>query len=264
MNIRIYGASPYRVVVVHAGPGYAGSAAGLARLLSNRYGVIEPLQTKDTIFDQVEELKEQIESVAKEPVILIGHSWGAILSAIVAATYPDLVRKLVLVSTLPLRESYLEELEIKREYHYSDHDLELYRKVRKNLRNPESKNKTKDFEELSRLCKISDEYQPYKNDTDDKDLVLVDGEIYFKIMKELNRLRKTGELLRYFTYIKCPLCVIHGQYDTHPVAGIIEPLLELNISHRLCIIDDSGHTPWREIKGSEDFFRAIAYEIESD
>ncbi len=264
MNIRIYGKAPYRVVVVHAGPGYAGAAAGLARQLSERYGVIEPLQTKDTILGQVEELKEQIESVAKEPVILVGHSWGALLSSMVAAIYPDLVRKLILISSLPLKESYLEEIDIKRESHYSTHDLEIYHKVKKSLQNPESKGKTENFKELSRLCKISDEYQPFKDNQDDKDLVSIDGEIYYKITRELKQLRKTGGLLRYFTYIKCSLCVIHGQYDSFPVVGVIEPLLELNIPHRFYIIENSGHTPWREENGIVEFHRALFYEIESD
>ncbi|MDD5935428.1 MAG: alpha/beta hydrolase [Clostridiales bacterium] len=262
INVRTYGKQPYQVVVVHAGPGYVGAAAGLARELSKRYGVIEPLQTQDTILGLVEELKEQIESITKEPVILIGHGWGAQLSAIFSAIHPDMVKKLVLISCLPLRISYIEEIDIRREYHYSQEDLKSYTAVKKSLKNKESSDKTEAFIELSRLCKISDEYQPFIVEQDTKDIVNVNGDLFYSIMHELGELVLSGKLIQYFTNIKCPICVIHGQYDSHPVEGIIEPLLELNIPHRLCIIDDSGHTPWRETLGIDDFLRALIYEIE--
>ncbi len=42
------------------------------------------------------------------PVILIGFSWGAWLSFIVAARYPALVRKLILVGSGPFEASYAE------------------------------------------------------------------------------------------------------------------------------------------------------------
>lgn len=44
-NVRFYGNKPYKVAVVHGGPGALGSVAAISRELSKDFGVIEPLQT---------------------------------------------------------------------------------------------------------------------------------------------------------------------------------------------------------------------------
>lgn len=48
-NLRTYGLSPYRVAVLHGGPGAPGGMAPVARNLSRARGVLEPLQTADTL-----------------------------------------------------------------------------------------------------------------------------------------------------------------------------------------------------------------------
>lgn len=49
--IRLYGEEPYRVVLVHGGPGAIGSLKEFAQELSERLqmGVVEALQTKYSI-----------------------------------------------------------------------------------------------------------------------------------------------------------------------------------------------------------------------
>ncbi|HYX51362.1 MAG TPA: alpha/beta hydrolase, partial [Ktedonobacteraceae bacterium] len=106
-TFRKYGSSPYRVVVIHGGPGAAGSVAPVARTLGQTRGVLEPFQTARTLDGQIEELRLVVEHNATRPVILIGHSWGAWLSALVTATYPDLVRKLILIGSGPFEEQYV-------------------------------------------------------------------------------------------------------------------------------------------------------------
>ncbi len=44
-NIRKYGNPPFSVAVIHGGPGAPGEMAPVARELSSRWGVLEPLQT---------------------------------------------------------------------------------------------------------------------------------------------------------------------------------------------------------------------------
>ena len=54
-NIRQYGDTPSRVVVLHGGPGGAGEVEPLARELCRRgHAVLEPFQTRHTVADQVE------------------------------------------------------------------------------------------------------------------------------------------------------------------------------------------------------------------
>jgi pimeloyl-ACP methyl ester carboxylesterase len=105
-KLRKYGTSPYKVVAVHGGPGSTGSLAFFAKEIAKNCGVIEPLQTAETLQGQIEELKEVLEKHAVLPVTLIGHSWGAMLSYLFAATYPFYIRKLIMIGSGVFDEKY--------------------------------------------------------------------------------------------------------------------------------------------------------------
>lgn len=109
-NPRRYGLPPFALAVVHGGPGAAGEMAPVARELSMIQGVLEPMQTAGTLDGQVEELKVLLEKNASPPMTLIGFSWGAWLSFILAARYPDLVKRLVLVASGPFQERYARQI----------------------------------------------------------------------------------------------------------------------------------------------------------
>jgi pimeloyl-ACP methyl ester carboxylesterase len=79
----------------------------VARRLAGARGVLEQMQTATTVKGQVEELRAALKARADPPVVLVGHSWGAWLSCILAAKYPRLVRKLVLVGSGPFEEKYV-------------------------------------------------------------------------------------------------------------------------------------------------------------
>ncbi len=101
LNYRRYGKSPYSVVTVHGGPGAPGEMAYVAERLSEKCGVIEPFQTSRTIRGQIEELHSLVNEACDLPVVMIGHSWGAWLSFMVAAEFPNDVKKVILVSAGP-------------------------------------------------------------------------------------------------------------------------------------------------------------------
>ncbi|HJT24712.1 MAG TPA: alpha/beta hydrolase, partial [bacterium] len=105
-NLRTYGQPPYTVAVLHGGPGVSGEMAPVAQELSAKRGVLEPLQTKDSVDGQVEELKLALEEMASPPVCLVGYSWGAWLAFLLASRHPSLVKKLILVSSGPFEEKY--------------------------------------------------------------------------------------------------------------------------------------------------------------
>ncbi|HKB48274.1 MAG TPA: alpha/beta hydrolase, partial [Ktedonobacterales bacterium] len=98
-NLRLYGQPPFTVAVLHGGPGAPGTMAPVARELATEWGVLEPLQTADSLDGQVEELRAVLDEHADLPVTLIGSSWGAMLGYIFAARYPAHVRKLILVGS---------------------------------------------------------------------------------------------------------------------------------------------------------------------
>ena len=105
-NYRLYGSRPYKVAVIHGGPGGAGGMAKVASYLSKIGGVIEPLQTALSIKGQSLELQKTLLDHADLPLILIGYSWGALLSLVVTAENPKLVQKLVLIGCPPLEDGY--------------------------------------------------------------------------------------------------------------------------------------------------------------
>lgn len=57
MKLRKYGEKPYKIAVVHGGPGAAGSVKPLCEELSKFCGVLEPLQTEMSVHGQLDELK---------------------------------------------------------------------------------------------------------------------------------------------------------------------------------------------------------------
>lgn len=84
VNPRSWGCAPYRVALVHGGPGGAGEMTPLARELSaSGHSVLESFQTAFTVDAQVDELRHLLDGHA--PVTLVGFSWGAWLSLLAAA-----------------------------------------------------------------------------------------------------------------------------------------------------------------------------------
>jgi len=231
-NLRKYGKPPYTVAVIHGGPGAAGEMMPVARELSETRGVLEPLQTKMSINEQVAELK----FVITEPVVLIGHSWGAWLSFIFAAKHPELVKKLILISSAPFESKYVDVIMKIRKERLTEKERDLLN--------------TDDLNVLGRLILKTDSFSPIPDDTK-IDLL---PEIYEKIWPEANRLRKSGKLLELGRKIKCPVTAIHGDYDPHPYLGVKEPLTEILSDFRFILLKDCGHIPWLEKEAKDAFY----------
>ncbi len=80
--------------------------APVARELASGWGVLEPIQGAASLEGQLEELRTALEENGDLPVTLIGFSWGAWLSFVLAANYPTIVRKLILIGSGPYEEKY--------------------------------------------------------------------------------------------------------------------------------------------------------------
>ena len=107
-TLRTHGEPPFKVAVIHGGPGASGEMAPVARELTSGWGVLEPPQTAASLQGQVDQLSSVSEQQGQTPVTLIGFSWGAWLSFIVAAHYPALVQKLILIGSGSFEESFAE------------------------------------------------------------------------------------------------------------------------------------------------------------
>jgi pimeloyl-ACP methyl ester carboxylesterase len=262
MMIRTYGQAPYRTAVIHGGPGAPGSAAGLARGLADRIGVLEPLQSARSIAAAVAELDGQLPA-GEGPFVLIGHSWGAWLAGLYAAGHPDRVKKLILVGCGPLEAKYVPAIEHRRLARFSGPETRRYREILAALASDRADGGEKDrlIAELGELCEKSDGFQPLPDAAEAAGQPPFDGDMYAKLFGEAAELRRTGKLLDAFAAVACPVCVIHGEADPHPAAGIVEPLRARGVAFAGFMLPHCGHTPWREAAARDEFFAILRREI---
>src|SRR5215470_6293144 len=134
--------------------------APVARALARDRGILEPLQTATSLEGQVEELRVTLESSTAPPVVLIGFSWGAWLSYIVAARFPVLVRKLVLVASGPFDERYVAQLHTTREKRPTAQAQAEWHAISTALRDPVAADKDVLLARLGVLASMTDTYDP--------------------------------------------------------------------------------------------------------
>lgn len=256
-TIRKYGQKPYQIGILHGGPGAAGEMKPVAENLSDDFGILELLQTEKSVTGQIEELYNQLILNADFPVTLVGYSWGAWLGFLFTAKYPDLIRKLILISSGAFEEKYNKDLMNVRFDRLNQHDKKEAGKLISIIGSGNSDNETlKDFGKLMTIADSFD-YTPDNNDS----IINLNMEIYQSVWSEALGLRKTKELINCTDYIKCPVVAIHGDYDPHPLEGVEKPLSARLDNFRMVRIEKCGHTPWRERQAKDNFFRILREEI---
>ena len=253
--VRVHGDAPRRVAVLHGGPGAPGSAAGLARGISRFSGVIEPFQSRFSIDDLIGELDCQLAGACCFPVVLVGHSWGAWLAGLYAAKFPERVAKVVLVGAGPLEETYVSCIEQCRQARFSVAEAAEYRKLLEASASGEG-----DPLLLRRLGELCDRVDSCDVEPETS-LCPPDLHMYTAIWKEAAALRRSGALLERFCRISAPLVVMHGEWDPHPIAGVVEPLTARRLPFVFHQLPACGHTPWREKSARRLFFELLAREL---
>lgn len=254
-NPRKYGKPPYKIIVVHGGPGAAGEMAPVARELSKGFGVLEPLQTRDSVDGQIREMSEVIKKNNKQ-VVLIGWSWGAWLAALTAAKFPKLLKKLILVSSGPFEQKYAEGIMKTRIGRFSKEDKIIFDRVTQSLQNQKG-NKNKLLKEFGDLLSGVDSFSEIKH----KERIKVDERINSNVWSEAEKLRKTGELLKKIEKISVPVIAIHGDYDPHPWQGVKIPLEKKVKDFKFIMLKKCGHHPWHEKYAKNSFYRILRQEI---
>jgi pimeloyl-ACP methyl ester carboxylesterase len=259
-NYRLWGKPPYKVVVVHGGPGAPGSVAPVARELSATVGMLEPLQTKDTVEGEIEELADALRQQAELPVVLIGHSWGAWLAYLVAARYPALVNKLILVGSGPFEAKYAESITTERLRRLSEKDrIEVFRLIGI-INGDTAGDKDKAMGRYGELCAQADKYDALPPEKEPEPLA-VSEEINREVWAQARELRISGKLLEMGKQIECPVVAIHGDHDPHVAEGVREPLSRELTNFRFILLEKCGHEPWRERYARDEFFRVLREEI---
>lgn len=259
-NPRFYGKAPFAVAVVHGGPGAAGEMAPVARQLSTQQGVLEPLQTATSFTGQINELQGILAAHAAAPVILVGYSWGAWLSYLLAAYHPALVRKLILVSSGPFIDKYVPMLQATRLERLSSTERTEFETLTRALSEPTTQNKDILLARLGALAEKTDAFDPISENAIEKSPNL-QGEIYQQVWAAAAELRQSGQLLELGKWIQCPVTAIHGDYDPHPADGVREPLSSVVKNFHFSLLKNCGHTPWRERQARELFFQLLQQEL---
>jgi pimeloyl-ACP methyl ester carboxylesterase len=257
-NLRTYGRAPFSVAVIHGGPGAAGEMEPVARELASERGVLEPLQTATTLEGQICELKAVLEENGDLPVVLIGFSWGAFLSFLVAARYPTLVEKLILVGSGPFEERYAAEIMNTRMNRLSGSDREVVLALLAALDDPGTADKNTALKRLGMLLAEADAYRPLPSPGS---LPACRYDIHQRVWEEARRLRSSGELLEYGKKIRCSVVAIHGDFDPHPYEGVKDPLSRILSDFRFILLEHCGHRPWIEQAARDRFYAILDAEL---
>jgi pimeloyl-ACP methyl ester carboxylesterase len=254
--------------------------AEVAEELSSEQGVLEPLQTGRSIRAQVEELKSQLQEHANQPTTLIGFSWGAWLSLILAAQYPDLVSRLILIGSGPIEQKYAHRIMETRLSRLSEAEREEAICIIEALDNPnDAVGEEKKMELNAGLARIgelfrrTDSFDPVECESTQFDLIADDSVpsepgcdepivecnsgIYQAVWREASLLRQTGELLELCKKVRCPVIAIHGDYDPHPAEGVREPLQTVLKSFQFVLLENCGHKPWIEKRARGKFYNIL-------
>ena len=258
-NCRIYGKSPYKVGLLHGGPGGAGTLKELAQMLSKNCGILELLQTKDSLAGQVEELKITLNHHADLPVTLIGHSWGAMLGFIFTATHPTYVNKLIMVGSGLFDPNYAKNIMKTRLSRLSKEKQDQLKKLESKLKE-KSKESDELFHQFGRLMEEVDAFDPIK--FSDNEVMKGQYHIYQTVWPQAAKMRETGELIALGKKIKCPVIAIHGNFDPHPYQGIQEPLRTIIDDFTFILLDNCGHEPWIERHAKDQFMNLISTHLQ--
>jgi pimeloyl-ACP methyl ester carboxylesterase len=235
--------------------------APVARALAVDRGVLEPIQTANTLQGQVDELRALLERHADLPATLVGYSWGAWLGTILVARHPALARKLILVSSGAFEQRYVAQLLQTRISRLTLRERAEYEAALAALGDPAAADKDAHLQRLGALAHKMDSYDPLPVERR-KDRVEVRGDIYQGVWPEAAELRRSGELLALAQRIACPVVAIHGAHDPSPAEGVRVPLAAHLDDFSFHLLDRCGHTPWQERYAREPFYDILRRECD--
>ncbi len=260
MKYRLYGEKPYRLFAIHGGPGAPGSVSTLARGLSCYSGCIEAFQTKNSISESLEELKEQIAENYDKPAVLFGHSWGAWLVYLFAHKYPDMVKKIFLISSGAFEQKYV-DLMLKRRLDALQNDEKKEYMFIINELKTKNENSSELIIRLGMLASKADNYEVEEIEENREAIIDIKGGQYSALWNEGAALRLNGYFKKIASEILCPVVVIHGDNDSTPINGVIEPLEGRLQFLKFYSINKAGHNPWKEKYGKDIFWKIVKAEL---
>lgn len=233
--------------------------APIARKLACVTGILEPLQTRDSLKGQIEELRDQLTDHASGRVTLIGSSWGAVLALFFAAEYEEMAGKLILVGSAVFDAKSSARIEGRRLQRLTPAKRRRYETIMLELNRAPENQRDKLMKEWGEILDDTDMYDPI---TQDLEIIEVQYDIFRKVWFDFTELRdQPGYLKNLFSKISLPILVIHGEYDPHPIEGIRPFLEECFTDIQFHLLPECGHYPWIERRAQDKFFEIVSSEI---
>lgn len=258
-NFRLYGEQPSKIILLHGGPGALGEMQPVALELAKDYGCLEALQTKLTIRELLQELQQQLTVAGRQPVVLVGFSWGAMLALLLTAEFPQLVEKLVLIGCPPLTKSYDGEVDQTRSQRISPNQQQQLAQLMAEL---ETKTGLAADRTLLKLGQLLGEVDAYDRMPNSPSPYILHHNFaqYSQIWQQAEQLRSSNKFLEIAAKISQPICFIQGDYDPHPIEAL-RGLEEQLPNARLEILTNCGHKPWVEVAAAAKFYTILRREL---
>ena len=253
--VRIQGTGP-TLVVVHGGPGlshhylrpsldYLSRSYRLVYYDQRLSGLSAPAcDTSDiTLQRWVEDLEELREKLGVDSMILLSHSWGALVAMKYAAVHSEHLAGLVFLNPVAAEPGYVQQASARLQERLTSVDQLTREKL---IRSQEFQNGEK--QAILAAYRFSFAQSVFRRSVlDSLNLFIPDRSITRQ--QHLSYLYKDQEMQIYNYYIQLgqvhsPTLVIHGSYDATPVEA--SEKLAASLKGELAVIQDSGHFSFLE------------------
>ena len=256
IQVRQYETAGPKVMLLHGGPGAAGYMAPVARRLADSFHVIEPFQRKGnhdnplTVGCHVTDLHDVINTYSPdEKPILVGHSWGAMLSLIYAAQFPDAVGSLVLIGCGTFDAVARACMRTLRHERMAAHKYQRMKQRMEQIEDPDER-----LQLLGKIMILIDSFDLM--DVKDE-VVYFDGLGHEQTWHDMMALMNKGVYPAAFKTVRVPVLMLHGSFDPHPgemIRDSLKPYIPQLEFHQW---NQCGHYPWLERVVSEDFYSVL-------
>jgi proline iminopeptidase len=246
------------LIVIHGGPGLNHSylwphLQGLANhhllVFIDQRACGNSMAVRDSAQMSLNLLVEDVEAIRKilglGKVSILAHSWGAILGVLYASRYPENIRSLILTNSVSLKAG--------------EFDAEINGTLGKRISHEDSTERSRllsspefkagNIETITEVFKLS--FRPSffdKGYLDSLGLILpADFVEKRKALFFLSREMSDYNFYNDLKLVKCPVLIIHGEYDAIPI-DVSHNIQRLVNNSKLVLIKDAGHFPFVEQK----------------
>jgi pimeloyl-ACP methyl ester carboxylesterase len=172
----------------------------------------------------------------------------------------SLVKKLILVASGPFEQKYAGNITGERLNRLSEKErVEVFDLIEV-INGSAPGDRDKSLARFGALFSKADTYDALPRVKEPEPLK-VSEEINRLVWQGAEKLRASGELLQMGKKIKCPVVAVHGAYDPHPAAGVMEPLSRVLKDFRFLLLEKCGHEPWIERYARDRFYEILKNEL---